>query len=72
MKIPCDQIPFIPMPVVEAVVAKPLQGHRMLDKKRRRMTDEEVREFANLCEARLRKSYERGGIMVEIARPILA
>ena len=68
MKIPYDQIPLIPTIVAEAVARQPLQGIPKLEKKRRRMTDEEVREFADLCEVRFRKSYENSGVMVEIAR----
>jgi hypothetical protein len=68
VKIPYDQIPLVPTIVAETVARQPLQGLPKLEKKRRRMTAEEVREFADLCEARLRASYANGGVMLEIAR----
>ncbi len=69
MKTPYDHLPLVPTIIAEVVAAQSLDGHPDLEAKRRQMTRDEVREFADLCESRCRTAYEANAKwMVKIAR----
>ena len=70
MKTPYDHLPLVPTIIAEVVAAQPLHdGSPKLEAKRRQMTPDEVREFADLCESRCRTAYEANAKwMLKIAR----